>query len=173
MAKILTVADSLKGLYAKLGGTPEDVEDTSTVTEMIQEITEVAGSGSGGGGGAFKLTVGGTIADPTFDKTGDEVIAAMKKGQPVIVAIPTKLIDSNADDGFMECQATSVIYDSYNPQLCIFERTTSASMPFNKIECFEWSFTMWPSSEEDGEVYPSQIMAGVFHKYTIAVTAIS
>jgi hypothetical protein len=50
MAKILTIADSLKGLYAKLGGTPADVEDTSTVTEMIQEITEVAGSGGSGGG---------------------------------------------------------------------------------------------------------------------------
>lgn len=44
---INTIAEALKKLYAKLGGT-DNVADVPTVAEMIDKVTEVAGTGSGG-----------------------------------------------------------------------------------------------------------------------------
>lgn len=88
MAKILTIADSLKGLYAKLGGTPADVEDTSTVTEMIQEITEVAGSGGGsGGGGAFVVNITAADGETTIDKSYAEILSAHQAGSIIFAQI--------------------------------------------------------------------------------------
>lgn len=44
---INTIAEALKKLYAKLGGT-DNVADVPTVAEMIDKVTEVAGTGGGG-----------------------------------------------------------------------------------------------------------------------------
>jgi len=44
-----TTVDSLKALYVKFGGNPEDVADISTIPDMIDaltEIVEVDGSGN-------------------------------------------------------------------------------------------------------------------------------
>lgn len=51
-----TKADALKDIYVTLGGNASDVEEVSTVTEMIQKVTEVA-SGGGGGGDFSTATV--------------------------------------------------------------------------------------------------------------------
>ena len=40
-----TTVDALKGLYEKMGGESADVEDVSTIPDMIDELTTVAGSG--------------------------------------------------------------------------------------------------------------------------------
>lgn len=53
---INTIAEALKKLYAKLGGT-DNVADVPTVAEMIDKVTEVAGTGSGGGGGGYDIVV--------------------------------------------------------------------------------------------------------------------
>ena len=42
-----TTVDALKGLYEKMGGESADVEDVSTIPDMIDELTTVAGSGGG------------------------------------------------------------------------------------------------------------------------------
>ncbi len=65
--KIIPVVDALKELYGKLGGTPEDVEDISTTTEIIQEITEVASPGGGGGGGVIYKTI--TVTETPTERT--------------------------------------------------------------------------------------------------------
>lgn len=60
-----TKADALKDIYVTLGGNASDVEEVSTVTEMIQKVTEVA---SGGGGGGDFTTVSCTIiVTDTYD----------------------------------------------------------------------------------------------------------
>lgn len=52
---INTIAEALKNLYAKLGGT-DNVADVPTVAEMIDKITEVAGGGGGGGSDLPEVT---------------------------------------------------------------------------------------------------------------------
>lgn len=67
--KIIPVVDALKELYGKLGGTPADVEDISTTTEIIQEIADVATPGGGGGGGGViykTITVTETPTEKTY-----------------------------------------------------------------------------------------------------------
>ena len=50
-----TTVNALKGLFTKLGGNAEQVENVSTIPDMIDEITEAVDAGSGGS----KITVNG------------------------------------------------------------------------------------------------------------------
>ena len=51
-----TTVDALKGLYEKMGGESTDVEDVSTIPDMIDELTTVAKTG-----GATITTSGETM----------------------------------------------------------------------------------------------------------------
>ena len=91
--KIIPVVDALKELYGKLGGTPADVEDISTTTEIIQEIADVASPGGGGGGGSAMIVnfhygskeVSGTEYEAMIgDKTFNEVFTALNSGTIVV-----------------------------------------------------------------------------------------
>lgn len=100
--KIIPVVDALKELYGKLGGTPEDVEDISTTTEIIQEITEVASPGGGGGGSLIvnfhydSMEVDGAEYETMVgDKTFNEVFNAFTSGQNVIGKVISE--DGNID----------------------------------------------------------------------------
>lgn len=50
----LTV-DSLKALYVKLGGNASDVENISTIPEMIDALTAIIESGGGSGGSTITI----------------------------------------------------------------------------------------------------------------------
>lgn len=57
-----TKVDALKQVYKTLGGAPADVEELSTVSEMVEKLANVAG---GGGGGDFvKLTLSCKVSTP-------------------------------------------------------------------------------------------------------------
>lgn len=86
--KIIPVVDALKELYGKLGGTPEDVEDISTTTEMIQEITEVASPGGGGGGNSsLLLTYAYDEGVFTCDKTPSEILTAINNKKQILACL--------------------------------------------------------------------------------------
>lgn len=54
----LTV-DSLKALYVKLGGNASDVENISTIPEIINALTAIIDTESGGGSGGSTITING------------------------------------------------------------------------------------------------------------------
>lgn len=90
--KIIPVVDALKELYGKLGGTPADVEDISTTTEIIQEIADVATPGGGGGGGSTDIFTVGMTAETTeetvvvtLDKTWQEIFNAVNSNKFVVL----------------------------------------------------------------------------------------
>lgn len=60
-----TKADVLKDIYVTLGGNASDVEEVSTVTEMIQKVTEVVSGGGGGEAPVCTLTI--------VNNTGDDI----------------------------------------------------------------------------------------------------
>lgn len=51
-----TTVDSLKALYIKLGGNADDIEELSTIPEMIDALTEIMDAEGGGGS---NITVNG------------------------------------------------------------------------------------------------------------------
>lgn len=59
-----TKVDALKQVYKTLGGAPADVEELSTVSEMVEKLANVAG---GGGGGDFSTA---TVTFVDTDENG-------------------------------------------------------------------------------------------------------
>ena len=53
----MTNLDSLKKLYADLGGTPSDVANMTTSAEVIEALSAVAGGGGGGSSKTLLVTV--------------------------------------------------------------------------------------------------------------------
>ena len=75
-----TVVETLRELYAKLGGT-DYVDDVSTVAEMIEKVTEVAENGGGGGGGSSDFyVVNYNSATQRADHTAKEIYDAYTSG---------------------------------------------------------------------------------------------
>lgn len=55
-----TTVDSLKALYVKFGGDPDNVAAISTIPDMIDALTEIVDvSGGGSGGSGQSITVNG------------------------------------------------------------------------------------------------------------------
>lgn len=78
-----TILDALKALYAKLGGHKQDAD---TISEIIEEITEVAGSGGGSGGGSLIVTFtdGDEEGIVVADVTVGAILSAYNAGMVVI-----------------------------------------------------------------------------------------
>ena len=72
-----TKVDALKKLYATLGGSPETVEDISTISEMVEALAEVAQ----GGGDSVQVESLSVTANGTYSEDG-------KAYSPVIVNVP-------------------------------------------------------------------------------------
>ena len=53
----MNTVNSLKALYVKFGGNPEDVADISTIPEIIDALTAIIGVDDGGGSGGSGSTI--------------------------------------------------------------------------------------------------------------------
>ena len=92
---MISTVNSLKDLYVKLGGSLTDtyesiangvpVADYNVIPDMIEAITQKAGSGGGGGGGSV-LIVEGTWDNSilTLNKTWKEIHDAALAGSVVL-----------------------------------------------------------------------------------------
>ena len=93
---MISTVNTLKDLYVKMGGSLTDtyegiangvsVADYNVIPDMIEAITQKAGSGGGGGGGSFLVTIAWdeTTSDYVCDKTYAEIKAAFESGQPIV-----------------------------------------------------------------------------------------
>lgn len=81
----MNLADALKKLYTKLGGTDALPQGTDTCT-LVDKIADKV-SGGGSSGGAFLVTetwsADGTSA--TLDKTYNQIVSALNNGQVVLL----------------------------------------------------------------------------------------
>jgi hypothetical protein len=110
---MISTVNSLKDLYVKLGGSLTDtyegiangvpVADYNVIPDMIEAVTQKAGSG-GGGGGSFLVTIAWdeTASKYVSDKTYAEIKAAFESGQSVVAfSDPTIYELAQVDSGFI------------------------------------------------------------------------
>lgn len=124
---INTIAEALKKLYAKLGGT-DNVADVPTVAEMIDKVTEVAGGG-GGGGGSDTIIV--TETDGTLDITPNQMKAALAEGKRVVMYY------ENAEEGVYAQYFLSTIMQNADNEIRTFSYVIAFSEGGANIEAIQ------------------------------------
>lgn len=110
---MISTVNSLKDLYVKMGGSLTDtyegiangvpVADYNVIPDMIEAITQKAGSG-GGGGGSFLVTItwDDTTSKYVCDKTYAEIKAAFESGQAVVAFSDPNVYELvQVDSGFI------------------------------------------------------------------------
>ena len=110
---MISTVNSLKDLYVKMGGSLTDtyegiangvpVADYNVIPDMIEAVTQKAGSG-GGGGGSFLVTITWDDATSKYvsDKTYAEIKAAFESGQSVVAFSDPNVYELiQVDSGFI------------------------------------------------------------------------
>lgn len=75
----MVTTDALKLLYSKLGGTA-DVSEVTAISEMVDLIEDVAGSGGGGASGLLVTITGDEDNALTLDKSYNDLRASLESG---------------------------------------------------------------------------------------------
>lgn len=120
---MISTVNSLKDLYVKMGGSLTDtyegiangvpVADYNVIPDMIEAVTQKAGSG--GGGGSFLVTIAWdeTTSAYVCDKTYAEIKAAFESGQVVVAfSDPTIYELAQVDSDFIRFVSNSFNYTS-------------------------------------------------------------
>lgn len=88
----MNLADALKKLYTKLGGTDALPQGTDTCTLVDKIADKVSGGGSSGGGTLIVTeTWSADGKSATLDKTYNQIVSALNNGQVVLLKSDTSL----------------------------------------------------------------------------------
>jgi hypothetical protein len=137
--QILTVVDSLKQLYEAMGGTPSDVERISTVTEMIQELSEIAGGGGGGGSVGAHVIALTNVPTSTAQAilpsgvTYASILADLENGTIPMLKVPTASSGNYIYAAFISTYTVSALHFAYWELIATQSGTTGIKLTLYSI----------------------------------------
>lgn len=119
----MNLADALKKLYTKLGGTDALPQGTDTCTLVDKIADKVSGGGSSGGGGVLYVgigayTEGSTEGKSIFDATFETIALAVKSNKYVI-GIESKNEGTMHGQSFTPMAQILVDEDESNPMYAV------------------------------------------------------
>lgn len=152
---MISTVNSLKDLYVKLGGSLTDtyegiangvpVADYNVIPDMIEAVTQKAGSG--GGGGSFLVTIAWdeTASKYVSDKTYAEIKAAFESGQSVVAFSDPNVYElAQVDSGFIRFASNTFDFASGTNTLILLSDTFKVLSDDSVTEDYinvKWSVT--------------------------------